>query len=48
MNIITILFNVCERLFDELIKELLKSRFVILHRIHKGFLDLVEDDYAEP
>ena len=30
MNIITILINVRERLFDELIKELLKSRFEIV------------------
>ena len=30
MNILRIIFNVCERLFEELVKELLKDRFVVV------------------
>ena len=30
MNILRIIFNVCERLFEELVKELLKDRFIIV------------------
>ena len=30
MNILRIISNVCERLFEELVKELLKNRFVVV------------------
>ena len=30
MNILRIIFNVCERLFEELVKELLKDRFTVV------------------
>ncbi len=30
MNILSIFINVCERLFDELVKELLLSRYTIV------------------
>ena len=30
MNIISIIFNVCERLFDELVRELLLNRYTIV------------------
>ena len=30
MNILRIIFNVCERLFEELVKELLKDRFSVV------------------
>ena len=30
MNILRIIFTVCERLFEELVKELLKDRFTVV------------------
>ena len=30
MYFIRIIFNVCERLFEELVKELLKNRFIVV------------------